>query len=103
MEILANYPLKKLHSFGMNVSAHRFARFGTVEELQALLAQKKDRGDAALPLLILGGGSNLLFREDFPGWVLKNEIKGIEVLHEDADFVYVRAGAGENWHSFVQY
>ena len=103
MEILANYPLKRLNSFGMAMTTHRFATFSSVDELLFLLQQKKEEGDAALPLLILGGGSNMLFRTNFPGWVLKNEIKGIEELHEDVDYVYVRAGAGENWHSFVQY
>ncbi len=103
MEILANYSLKKLNSFGMDVSAHRFARFSSADELQALLQHRKEQGEAALPLLVLGGGSNLLFRENFSGWVLKNEIGGVEELHEDADYVYVRAGAGEHWHGFVQY
>jgi UDP-N-acetylmuramate dehydrogenase len=54
-------------------------------------------------MLILGGGSNILLTKNFDGWVLKNELRGIEELHEDKDFIYVRAGAGENWHSFVQY
>jgi UDP-N-acetylenolpyruvoylglucosamine reductase len=51
--------------------------------------------------LILGGGSNILFAKDFDGLVLKNEIKGIEKIKEDDDSVYIRAGAGENWHGFV--
>jgi len=42
-----------------------------------------------------------LFTKDFDGIVLKNEIVGIEVVREDADHVYLKAGAGENWHRFV--
>lgn len=57
--------------------------------------------NAQYSILILGGGSNILFTKDFEGLVLKNEIKGIELLHEDANYVYVKAGAGENWHQFV--
>ena len=53
------------------------------------------------PVFILGGGSNILFTKDYDGAVLKNEIKGIELQHEDADHVYVKVGAGENWHQFV--
>lgn len=53
------------------------------------------------PVFVLGGGSNILFTKDYAGVVLKNEIKGIEVQHEDAEHVYVRVGAGENWHQFV--
>jgi UDP-N-acetylmuramate dehydrogenase len=44
-----------------------------------------------------------LFTQDFPGIVLKNEIKGITILGEDDDYIYVQAGAGENWHGFVQH
>jgi UDP-N-acetylmuramate dehydrogenase len=51
----------------------------------------------------LGGGSNLLLMDDFEGMVLKIDIKGIEKIEEDADSVYIKAGAGENWHSFVMH
>ena len=53
--------------------------------------------------LILGGGSNILFTKNFDGIVLKNEIKGIELVSEDDEHIYVKAGAGENWHQFVLY
>lgn len=55
------------------------------------------------PLLILGGGSNILFRQDYKGVLVKNEIKGIEILKESSHDVLVRIGAGENWHQFVLY
>jgi len=55
------------------------------------------------PIFILGGGSNILFTKDYDGAVLKNEIKGIELQHEDGEHVYVKVGAGENWHQFVLY
>ena len=51
--------------------------------------------------LVLGGGSNILFTKDFDGIVLKNEVKGIELVREDDEHIYVKAGAGENWHQFV--
>ena len=53
--------------------------------------------------MILGGGSNILLRQDFKGLMLKNGIMGIELVREDERHVFVRAGAGENWHAFVQY
>jgi UDP-N-acetylmuramate dehydrogenase len=53
--------------------------------------------------MILGGGSNTLFTRDFDGYILRNEIKGIEKTSEDEDHVYLRVGAGENWHGFVEY
>jgi UDP-N-acetylmuramate dehydrogenase len=55
------------------------------------------------PYLVLGGGSNILFTADFDGIVLKNEIRCIEKVKEDSEFVYVKAGAGENWHGFVMH
>lgn len=53
--------------------------------------------------MILGGGSNILFTKDFDGLLLKNDITGITVVKEDRDHIYVEAGAGVNWHSFVMY
>lgn len=53
--------------------------------------------------LVLGGGSNMLFTRHVPGWVLKNEILGIQVMAEDNDHVYVKTGAGEPWHPFVMH
>jgi UDP-N-acetylmuramate dehydrogenase len=50
---------------------------------------------------VLGGGSNILFTHDRNGWVLKNEIPGIEKINEDENHVYVAVGAGENWHKLV--
>jgi UDP-N-acetylmuramate dehydrogenase len=74
------------------------ASFSDTEALEELLNHKtiKTRNK-----LILGGGSNILPTRDIDGVVLRNEIRGIEVTGEDADHVYVKAGAGENWHLFV--
>ena len=52
-------------------------------------------------MLTLGGGSNILFTKNFDGLVLKNELKGIELVKEDEHHVYIKAAAGENWHQFV--
>jgi UDP-N-acetylmuramate dehydrogenase len=49
-------------------------------------------------MLILGGGSNILFTKNVDGFVLKNELKGIQLIKEDAHHFYVKAAAGENWH-----
>ena len=51
--------------------------------------------------MILGGGSNILFTKDFDGFVFKNELYGIKKVREDAEHVYVKAGAGVNWHQLV--
>lgn len=97
-KITENISIKKYNSFGIEVTARYFASFSSREELTASLTEPPSRN-----LLILGGGSNILFTKNFDGLILKNEIKGIEVIHEDEVFFYVKAGAGENWHKFVQY
>lgn len=98
MQIQENISLKPYNSFGIDVYASRFGRFANQEELEALLD-----GFADDQKLVLGGGSNLLLTGNYPGLVLKNEITGITEVHEDNEHVYVRAGAGENWHRFVLY
>ena len=101
MEILENVSLKSYNTFGIDAVAKYFAPFNSIDGLQELLLQNHQ--EAGSSLLVLGGGSNILLTKDFDGLVLKNEIAGIEVVDEDADHVYVRAGAGENWHQFVLY
>jgi UDP-N-acetylmuramate dehydrogenase len=56
-----------------------------------------------LPLFILGGGSNILFTKDVDALVLRNELKGISVVSETDETIDLKAGAGEEWHAFVQY
>ena len=98
IELQEQISLKEFNTFGLDVSAKRFASFSTVEELKSGINQLN--GD---PLLILGGGSNVLLTQDFDGLVLKNEIKGIEVIEEDNQHIKVSVGAGENWHQFVMH
>ncbi|HET6994969.1 MAG TPA: FAD-binding protein, partial [Chitinophagaceae bacterium] len=98
MQIEENISLKPFNTFGIDARARRFASFSSLEELEQLISS-----EPRLPVFILGGGSNILLTRDFEGLVAKNEVKGIAELHEDEEYVYVRAGAGENWHQFVQY
>lgn len=101
MLILENHPLLTLNSFAINVKAKYFTSIQSIIELEEVV--NKNRKSLNEPLLILGGGSNLLFTKDFNGWVLKNDLKGIELIKEDANYFYIKAMAGENWHQFVQY
>ena len=99
MKIQDNISLKPFNTFHIDVAAKKFAAFSSTDELQELLAAKKSEKKK----FILGGGSNILFTKNFEGLVLKNEIKGIEIVRENADYVYLQVGAGENWHEFVKY
>lgn len=96
MKFQEQVPLRDYTTFHVPAHARYFSVFSDSEMLEQLPA-------LTLPLLILGGGSNILFTRDFNGYVLKNEIRGITVLHEDDDAVYVKAGAGEPWHPFVSF
>lgn len=98
MRISENVLLRPYNTFGIAAQARYFAPFTTVDELQELLKNPPQQG---LPHMILGGGSNVLFTRNFDGMLLKNEIKGITVVNEDDGYVYVKVGAGENWHGFV--
>lgn len=55
------------------------------------------------PLKIIGGGSNILITKEQDAYILKNEIKGIQIIDEDEDKVLVNIGAGENWHQLVMW
>ena len=103
MQILENISLRPYNTFGIEAIARYFSGFSNIDELAELTAHDLPTGQAGsrLTTLILGGGSNILFTKDYNGLVLKNEIKGIELLHEDAQYIYVKVGAGENWHQVV--
>lgn len=100
MQILQNASLQKINTFGIEAKCNALAPFQNVEELKEIL-NNTDYQD--FPKMILGGGSNILFTQNFNGLILKNEIRGINQIGEDEKHYFIQAGAGENWHEFVQY
>jgi UDP-N-acetylmuramate dehydrogenase len=98
MGVQENVSLKPFNTFGIDAQAKYFASFNSVIELEETLNSKIPTFRSKL---ILGGGSNILFTKNFDGIVLRNEIKGIDLIKEDEKYLYVKAGAGENWHQFV--
>ncbi|MDD4603040.1 MAG: UDP-N-acetylmuramate dehydrogenase [Bacteroidales bacterium] len=100
MHLDQNVSLKTLHTFGMDVEAKYFVEAKTPEEILTLLNYRKM---IRMPILFLGGGSNILFTRDFPGIVIRINVKGIEVMKEDQDGVWIRVQAGEIWDTFVQF
>src|SRR6185436_12877640 len=103
MQIKENFSLKPYNTFSIDAKARYFSSFSNEEDLSELITHYSPKESLRTSLIpfILGGGSNILLIKDFDGLVLKNEVKGIELLHEDPEYVYVKAGAGENWHQFV--
>lgn len=98
MEILKNYPLKDLNTFGIAAAAREFVSVTSVNELAEVLNK-----NAGKQLFILGGGSNMLLTQDIDALVIHINIKGIEVVWQDENTVHIKAMAGENWHGFVQH
>ena len=100
MTLIENCSIKPYTTFGIEAKARYFVRVSTVEELSEALNHPLVAG---LPVLILGGGSNLLFTKDYEGLVVKIEFKGISVDHQNKETVLVSAGAGEDWDNFVSF
>lgn len=95
-----NFSLKPYNTFGVDAQAKYFVEINSIEELRdALTFSKKN----TLPLLFLGGGSNILLTKDFDGLAIKLNLKGISEKDLNENEVLVTAKAGENWHEFVMY
>jgi UDP-N-acetylmuramate dehydrogenase len=95
LSIAENVDLQPLNTLALPARARWFARIETTDQLAEALAWAQQR---QLPRLVLGGGSNIVLRGDFPGLVLQIALAGRAV---DGDVV--SAAAGENWHSLVQW
>lgn len=100
MNMEYNVSLLPYNTFRIDVSADQFARFDNAASLQSLICKSEIFNH---PILILGGGSNVLLTTDFKGTVLRNEIIGIECIHENEDLIYIKVGGGVVWHEFVMY
>jgi len=91
-----NISLKEFNSFGIDVKASNYLYVQTIDTLKEVLAQDRFKDP-----FILSGGSNLLLMNDLDRLVIHMGLKGIEVLDETNDEVFVKAMAGEVWHEFV--
>lgn len=108
MKDLKDYSLLAHNTFGIDAKCSRFVEYASVEEAQQLVASLTE---ADQPLLILGGGSNLLLTGDYQGTVLHSAIMGIEVMenssfenHEDEKgSVFLKCGSGEVFDDVVAY
>lgn len=95
MQFQENISLKAYNTFGIDVIAKKFCAFSNTTELQEAISSCNDHP------LIIGGGSNILFTQNYNGTVLQNRVKGIQVEAQDNDTITIKAGGGENWHRFV--
>lgn len=100
LEIIENISLKNYNTFNIEAYASNFVSLDSQVGFKELFEHKIYQQKAHF---ILGGGSNILFTKNFDGLVIHNNIKGIEILNENDDEVYVKFGAGEVWHNCVLY
>lgn len=90
--------LSPYNTLGVEAKAKRFISIRTEEQIQEIA---NDARLQKLPHCILGGGSNVLFVDDYEGLVLHVAITGREIIREDDQHVWLKIGAGENWHETV--
>jgi UDP-N-acetylmuramate dehydrogenase len=100
MQITSNISLKTLNTFGIEAQAKYFTEIQSLDNIIELLNTKEYKNNAHL---ILGGGSNLLLTKDVDALVIKNNLKGISIVKETDDVVWVKCAAGEVWHEFVMW
>ncbi|MEJ7911834.1 MAG: UDP-N-acetylmuramate dehydrogenase, partial [Chitinophagaceae bacterium] len=87
--------------FGIDTRARYFAAFDSVSQLEHIMDAAKQL-DTKLDLIV-GEGSNILLTQNIGGLVLKNDTGGIHEVNADEQHIYLKAGGGVNWHSFVLY
>lgn len=90
--------LKEFNTFGLEAKARFFYRVPDIAHMISLWKTSMLQLNSPL---VLGGGSNMLLAGDYPGLVIKNEMMGRAILKEDAQSVWLKLAAGENWHECV--
>lgn len=95
----AQCPLQAHHTFSLPVNAYSITIADSKEQI---INAWKAANQRDLPFLLLGQGSNVLFLEDFAGYVVINAIKGIEIQESAQDWL-IHVNSGENWHELIGY
>ena len=95
MKINKEASLKKYNTFNVSETANFIYEVQEISELKGILSDSKGK------ILILGGGSNILFTKRFEGTIINLKNKGIKVISENKDSILVEVCAGENWNDFV--
>jgi UDP-N-acetylmuramate dehydrogenase len=98
MDIKENYSLKKYNSFNIDVVAKEFIQINSVKELIDLQKNLKNKNK-----LFIGGGSNILFTNNFEGLVVHINLKGISVEKINENFSEIKVMSGENWNELVNW
>jgi UDP-N-acetylmuramate dehydrogenase len=95
LEFQFNQSLLPYNTFGVDVNAKAFVEVNSVDELRNVLLRN------AFPIIVLGGGSNILLTKNLNALVVKNNILGKTIVEETEEDAIIEVGAGENWHELV--
>lgn len=95
-----NFSLKTLNTFGIESKASKYICLKTEDEIHELL---KDNSWKKSPFYILGGGSNVLLPPFYNGLIIHVCNKGINIISENSNSVYIEVAAGEVWQDFVEW
>lgn len=98
IEILKNVSLKPYNTFAVDVSANFFVEVKNEQDILDLISTDVF---AHQPHFTLGGGANILFTKNYQGLVVKVSLFGKEIIKEEENIVYIKAGAWENRHNFI--
>ena len=92
------YSLLSHNTFGIEATANQFVEFSSVDDIVGFLGEGYDGRS-----FVIGGGSNLLFVNDYNGTILHSAIMGMQVVEEDDNYLLLRVGSGVNWDALVAY
>lgn len=96
--VQSNVNLQSYNTLGVKANARWLVEVTSVKELEEVC-----KVGVSDPIFILGDGSNVLFRNDFRGLILHVNIQGKEIIKETGNHVWLKIGAGEDWHKTVRY
>lgn len=95
MTILKDISLKTYNTFGLDCIAKHFISIHDIKTLKTAIQEQKNN------YMLIGGGSNMLLTQDIEELVIHLNLKGISIISENDDHVFIKVQAGENWHDFV--
>ena len=99
MIIQKDTSLKQFNTFNVEAFAKYFCEIQNFDDLEYLKENEQFKNERKL---ILGGGSNILFENDFNGIVIKNNIGGINIISETDEDIIIEVGAGHDWDKLVE-
>lgn len=100
MKIYKDFSLNNYNTLGLDVRVSRFVAIHTEDDVQQLVKSGEFRFENRF---ILGGGSNVLFKNDYQGTVYYPDIPGVQVLGNQGEYILIKAFAGVEWDAFVEY